>query len=165
MALIAGLALGIWLVVAVFQGRQGNALQSLILYTLAFLLGGISLIGPPLLLAERLRRRGRWGPGRLIWFAQGMASWLLWPPVIYIRARERNLDSSESASCYAYGTPLMAIYVTTALLAGGWLGRSRRRRARRSWRERFGLMLGLAWACTGAYALYLLYEADFFNRR
>jgi uncharacterized protein (TIGR03382 family) len=65
--------------------------------------------------------------------------------------------------CFAYGTPLMAIYVTAALLVGGWLGRRRRRQLRRSWRERFGLVLGLTWACTGLYVLYLLYHDDFSN--
>jgi hypothetical protein len=50
----------------------------------------------------------------------------------------------------------MAIYVTVALLAGGWLRRGRRRRWR-SWREQFGLLLGLAWACTGLYVMYLFY--------
>jgi hypothetical protein len=62
------------------------------------------------------------------------------------------------AQCFAYGTPLMAIYVGSALLFGGWIrrkGRSRRRRL--SWRERFGLALGIAWAATGGYVLYLIY--------
>lgn len=30
-----------------------------------------------------------------------------------------------------------------------------------SWNETFGLILGLAWACTGLYVLELLYETDF----
>jgi hypothetical protein len=63
--------------------------------------------------------------------------------------------------CFAYGTPLMAVYVTAALLAGGWLGKRRRRRRRLSWREQFGLLLGLCWACTGFYVLYILYHEDF----
>lgn len=162
MILIAGLAVGIWLSAGYLASRES---RGFILLVIAFLLGGVSLIGPPLLLSERFRWRRRWGAGKVLWFAQGMASWLLWPPIVYIRVRDRRLDSSMSGPCFAYGTPLMAIYLTTALLAGGWLGRSHRRRARRSWRERFGLLLGLAWACTGAYVLYLLYEADFLGRR
>ncbi len=63
-----------------------------------------------------------------------------------------------------YGTPLMALYVTITLLAGGWLplrpGR-RRRRARRSWTDTFGLILGLIWACTGLYILSTIYRNDF----
>jgi hypothetical protein len=54
----------------------------------------------------------------------------------------------------------MALYVVAALAAGGWLRRSRRRRLRRSWHERFGLALGLFWACTGLYVLALLYAED-----
>ena len=65
-----------------------------------------------------------------------------------------------SESCYLYGTPLMAVYVTLALLAGGWLGKRRRKRLARSWQETFGLILGLVWACTGLYVLELLYEGD-----
>jgi hypothetical protein len=66
--------------------------------------------------------------------------------------------------CYFYGTPLMALYVTIALLAGGWLRRPRRRRrARRSWTETFGLLLGLVWACTGLYVLATIYHGDLFQ--
>ena len=60
--------------------------------------------------------------------------------------------------CWFYGTPLMAIYVTAALLAGGWLRRHRRRR--RSWREQFGLVLAALWCCTGFYVLYLIYREE-----
>jgi hypothetical protein len=83
--------------------------------------------------------------------------------VVYRRLRGAEFTDTESGMCFAYGTPLMAIYVTAALLAGGWFGRRRRRRLRRSWREQFGLLLGLAWACTGLYVLYLLYSDDFSN--
>ena len=65
-----------------------------------------------------------------------------------------------SEVCYMYGTPLMALYVTLALLTGGWLTKRRRKRLARTWQESFGLILGLAWACTGLYVLEILYEAD-----
>ncbi len=133
----------------------------------AFLLGGLSLIGPPILLAERRRRLGRtrFGPGQVLWFSTGTASYLLWPPVIYRRLHMAPgvppNGGSMGAVCYAYGTPLMALYVTIALIAGGWLRKGRRKRRALSWNETFGLILGLAWACTGLYVLELLYETDF----
>jgi hypothetical protein len=59
----------------------------------------------------------------------------------------------------------MALYVTIALHAGGWLPLRRRRRHRpRSWTETFGLLLGLLWACTGLYVLGLIYHDDLFRR-
>ena len=54
----------------------------------------------------------------------------------------------------------MALYVTLGMLSGGWLTKRRRKRMTRSWPETFGLLLGLAWACTGLYVLEILYEAD-----
>ena len=69
-----------------------------------------------------------------------------------------------SALCFFYGTPPMALYVTLALLAGGHLTRSRRRRMRRSWQETFGLLLGLAWACTGLYIISLFYRQDIIGK-
>lgn len=89
-----------------------------------------------------------------------MASWLLWPPVSYHRALKGNLEQSSAWVCYFYGTPLMAIYVTAALLAGGWLRRRGRRFRRLSWREQFGLIMNLLWASTGLYVLYLIYRED-----
>src|SRR5207249_1728945 len=149
MVLIAGVAVGLSLIAKDFR-EAGNS-SDLWFPLIVLVLGGLSLAGPPLLLAERRRRRAPWRAGKLLWFSQGMASWLLWPPVVYGRIRGVEFGRTTSGPCYVYGTPLMAIYVTTALLAGGWLRRGRRRAARRSWRERFGLMLGLAWACTGLY--------------
>src|SRR5262245_14745914 len=94
MLLIAGAALGLWLVIedlrrVDFRAGPPPADMSfgpwdwVIVFVLVFLLGGLSLVGPPLLLLTARKRR--WGPGRLLWFAQGTASWLLWPPVVYRR--------------------------------------------------------------------------------
>jgi hypothetical protein len=55
----------------------------------------------------------------------------------------------------------MAVYVTLALLAGGFFRRSRRRRLKRSLQETFGLLLGLLWACTGLYMITRFYIDDF----
>ena len=97
--------------------------------------------------------------------AQGTASWLLWPPVLYHRiAHGGRLGETTSGVCYFYGTPLMAIYMTSALLAGGHLRRGKRRLRDRSWEEKFGLFLGTAWACTGLYFLVIFYRQDFFKR-
>jgi len=163
MALIAGLALGIWLIVPAFQGENAVGDTDAFLLASTFALGGLSLVGPPLLIWERRRSRRRraFGAGRLMWFSQGMASWLLWPPVVYRRVMTGNIERSMTASCFAYGTPLMAIYVTFALVCGGWLRKRRRRALKRSWRERFGLGLALVWACVGLYVLSILYREDF----
>jgi hypothetical protein len=157
MLMIAGMALGLWLVQPNLreQPPEMGQLGSLTLLLGTAILGGVSLVGPLLLLG---RREGPWGAGRLLWFATGTAAWLLWPPVIYRRARGGDFDDSMSGMCFAYGTPLMALYVTAALLAGGWLRKNRRRRlARRSWHESFGLLLGLAWACLGGYVLIMFW--------
>jgi hypothetical protein len=172
MALIAGLSVGLWLATSPANNGGGPGPEKWrmqILLWAAFLLGGLSLVGPPWLLAESRRRRAGppWGAGKMLWFSSGTASWLLWPPIIVKRVRGvpagMNNDGTMSAVCYVYGTPLMALYVTLALLAGGWLGKRRRKRLARSWSETFGLILGLAWACTGLYVLELLYESDFFQ--
>ncbi len=152
MLLIAGVALGLWL------ARPMEGLENRGLDLLVFVLGGFSLVGPPLLLLTAKRRP--WGAGRFLWFAHGTAAWLLWPPVIYLRTRG-VAGNSMSAACFFYGTPLMAVCVTLTLLAGGYLMRSRRRRIRRSWQETFGLLLGLVWACTGLYWISLFYRDDF----
>lgn len=155
--LVAGIAVGIWLLAVEPDSREISPYGLLI-----GVLGGASVVGPPLLLWERRRRKGRWGPGELLWFSTGISAWLLWPPVVAARLRGVGGGpggrGTMGAQCFAYGTPLMAIYVGSALLFGGWIrrkGRSRRRRL--SWRERFGLALGIAWAATGGYVLYLVY--------
>lgn len=153
--LVAGLAVGIWLLSIDPENREISPYGLLI-----GVLGGASVVGPPLLLWERRRRKSRWGPGEILWFSSGISAWLLWPPVAVARMRTVPVGpGSMAAHCFAYGTPLMAIYVGSALLFGGWIrrkGRSRRRRL--SWRERFGLALGAAWAATGGYVLFLVYN-------
>jgi hypothetical protein len=169
MALIAGAALGFWLVLP--EIRAVGDPDDLTLepglgkwfLALVFTLGGVSLLGPPLLLA--FARRRPWSAGRLLWFAHGTATWLLWPPVTYNRIfHDGRLKDSMSAICYFYGTPLMAVYMTAALLAGGYLGRKSRRRMQRSWQETLGLLVGLVWACTGLYLISLFYRRDLLGR-
>ncbi len=170
MLLTAGAALGLWLGVGLLRGEQARGdptRYEIWFFAIVYLLGGLSMAGCVILLIERLRRRDRrpWRSGKLMWFAHGTASWLLWPPIVYGRFRHVPRGDSMSEVCYLYGTPLMALYVVAALATGGRLRRNRRRCMRRSWGESFGLVLGLIWACTGLYVLSLLYEADFFGRR
>jgi hypothetical protein len=158
MSLVAGAAVAVWLAVDFERKRGGdNAPEGEVwIRWLVFALGGLSLVGPPLLLWNARKRP--WGAGRLLWFVQGTATWLLWPPAAYRAVA--GLPSGTSVMCYFWGTPPMALYVTITLLAGGYLKRSRRRRMRRSWQEMFGLLLGLVWACTGLYVISLFYRDD-----
>lgn len=160
MLLVAGAGLGISLITP--DVREGSARWVEIwLLPIVAILGGFSLVGPPLLLWHRRRDRRPWRPGRVLWFTQGMASWLLWPPVVYSRLQGRKFGDTTSGLCYYYGTPLVAIYVTSALLAGGWIRRRRPRARPLDWRDRFGLILALAWACIGFYILSIYYRDDF----
>ena len=172
MILIAGVAVGIWLFGEEFQkllqGQESNPdpflgrWDALVYVAGVALLGGASAAGVPMLLAERWKRPPRpWDSGRFSWFTQGISAWLLWPPLIYHKAKGDGLGGDYAGPCYFYGTPLMAVYITASLTAGGRLRRSRRRRLRLSWRERFGLFLGLAWACLGLYFLAMIYRRDF----
>ncbi len=165
MLLIAGLAVGLWLGLGLIRKDPNAEIEFTVLLAAAYLLGGVSLIGPPLLLWQRYhhRPRKRLGVGESFWFCQGTASWLLWPPVIVRRVGGIEGPGPMSGLCFAYGTPLMALSITITLLAGGWLRVRRRRRKPRHWTETFGLILGLLWACTGLYALSILYRADFWG--
>lgn len=165
MLLIAGAALGLWLIIDEFRSKIGEGSPDgrigAWLLLLVFVLGGLSFVGPPLLLLTAKQRP--WGAGRFLWFVHGTAAWLLWPPVVYQRTRG-SLQNGMSEMCFFYGTPLMAVYVTFSLLADGRLKRSRRRRIYRSWQETFGLLLGLIWACTGLYMISMFYRQDLFGR-
>jgi uncharacterized membrane protein len=153
--LIAGLAVGLWLLMPNWSEREDVSHWLLIL---TGILGGLSIVGPPMLLWERRRRRSKWGPGEVLWFSEGMAAWLLWPPILLPKLKGEKLDSL-SLCVFVYGTPLMAIYVGSALLCGGWIRRrGSRRRRKYSWRERFGLLLALAWALTGGWILWIVYR-------
>ena len=171
MILVLGVALGLVLATPTLQGNSPDRSEGVFVLAVS-VLGGASLVGVPMLLWERRRRpRHRFGPGRFFWFAHGTAAWLLWPPIVIGRrssARAGNaplIDPSVPEICFYYGTPLMAVYMTAALLAGGWLRpRLRGRRRRPSplpWRERFGLLLGFSWAITGLYVLSMIYRGKF----
>ena len=172
LGLTAGVAVGVWLLTGSMRTPAPD--EDAVLTAWIFGLGGLSLVGPPLLLWRRYQ--GGWGRsrmrvGELFWFCQGTASWLLWPPMIYRHVQglegKQVGPSSMSGICYFYGTPLMALYIVLTLLAGGWLriggGRRRKKARRRSWTEAFGLLLGLAWACTGLYVLSVIYREDLFK--
>ena len=179
MLLMSGVAAGLGLVASDVRTRLSQdgpimydfigfgTWDKILLIVAVAVLGGLSFVGLPMLLARR--GRGRWGPGRLLWSAHGTAAWLLWPPIIY-----RKLDpgpGSLSPLCFFYGTPLMAVYMVAALTFGRWIGPRRRRdrlrrfslRARRDWQERFGLFLGLSWASCGLYVLFHILWGDFFG--
>jgi hypothetical protein len=165
MLLIAGATVGIWLALGELRSRNVGGgpddYFAKVIFAFVFALGGFALVGVPLLLWTARRRP--WGAGRLQWFAHGTAAWLLWPPIVYQRIEGRTAGSM-SAICYFYGTPLMALYMTLALLAGGHLRRSKARRMLRSWQETFGILLGLAWACTGLYLISLFYRQDILGK-
>jgi hypothetical protein len=162
---VAGIAVAFWVMRPIllekYNGEDGDPIQivPVVLRSAIALLGGVSFVGVPFLLLHRRRARTRWGPGNMAWFAHGTASWLLWPPILYWQLSSKT-DMPWSAVCWLWGTPLMGIYVTASLLAGGWLRRRGRRRIRRNWSECFGLLLACVWACTGLYMLCLLYWVD-----
>jgi hypothetical protein len=154
--LIGGTSVGLWIFLG--GGRQAADSSDVAIALLIFLLGGLSIVGPPILIWQRRKGGRRLGPGEFLWFCQGTASWLLWPPIIIQRAQGKPGNDSMASVCYFYGTPMMALFVTISLLSGGWL--RRRRGRRRRGHEVFGLLLGLAWACTGLYILALIYRKD-----
>jgi hypothetical protein len=131
---------------------------------LAFMLGGLSLLGPPLLLLRRQRRP--WGAGRMVWFACGVATGLICTPYYWSHSFwDWTLLRSQSAQYFFVTTPLIAIAVFSSFLAGGWLRRPRLSRLCSSWQETFGILLGLAWACLGIHRLTWLYYTELYLRR
>ena len=115
------------------------------------------MVGAPLLLAERLRWRKPWGAGKLTWFAAGVPPWLFVSHEVLAIAtgKGKGLHGEPLISAYLVAAPFIGLCTPAALLAGGWFRARHRRRFRRSWRERFGILLGLAWVCNGLLLLYI----------
>ncbi|HPM81770.1 MAG TPA: hypothetical protein PLF81_13775 [Candidatus Anammoximicrobium sp.] len=170
--LVAGAGIGlavtrpIWTAPYQTDNSDPIAMVPIVVRVVVAVLSGFSFIGVPLLLARLTRRRTPWGPGKIAWFCQGAATWLLWPPILYYQLPMQQVRDGPlySSVCWLWGTPLMGLYMTLAILAGGWFGRRGRRRLKRSFREQFGLFLSCLWACTGLYFLGLLYWIDLFKR-
>ncbi len=169
LVLTAGIAVSLWITLPIlgqpYDASDGDPIQLIpvFLRVIIAVLGGVSFVGVPILLLRLRRDRSRWGPGKMAWFAHGTASWLLWPPIIHWQVTAKG-EMPWSAVCWLWGTPLMGVYVTASLLAGGWLGRRARKRMRRSWGEQCGILLALAWAATGLYLIGLLYWIDLFKK-
>jgi hypothetical protein len=159
MSLVAGIGVGFWLVSNDLRRPPDD---QAVVWSIAFaILGGLALVGPPLLLVERFGRASwLWGPGRILWFSQGVVLWLLLPSLVYYRVLEKSLWHSVTFECMLGAMLFLSMSQIPAFLIGGWL-RDRQRLARGSWREVFGLLLGLASSCVGAYALYLIHIYDF----
>src|SRR4051812_23750413 len=86
LVLVAGLAVGLWLGARHLREFDPAKFESW-LTLIGVVLGGLSLAGPPLLLRNPRRRARPWRAGRVLWFASGTATWLLWPPMVWVRAR------------------------------------------------------------------------------
>lgn len=170
--LVAGVGIGlavtrqIW--TAPYDVAHGDPIQVIPIVVRVFVavLSGISFVGVPLLLSRWTRRRAPWGPGKIAWFSQGVACWLLWPPIVYYQLplQRSSNEMPWSSVCWLWGTPLMGLYMTAAILAGGWFGRRGRRAMSRSFREQLGLAFSCLWACTGLYLLGLLYWIDLWRK-
>jgi hypothetical protein len=148
------------------QGGDPIEVVPVVVRVIVAVLSGFSFVGVPLLLSRLTRRRTPWGPGKVAWFSQGIAVWLLWPPIVIhqLAGPQSGNGAPWSSVCWLWGTPLMGLYMTAAILMGGWFGRRGRRLTNRSWREQFGLLLSCLWACTGLYLLGLLYWIDLFRK-
>ena len=154
MVLIAGVAASLWMVrigLHTFDPKSWHHW----LCEADCMLWGISIVGPILLVRERVGRRTPWSAGEWLWFVQGIAGWLFGPPYAIITIRSRGsyiFDDLPVVLAFFWTTPLIGLVAALALLAGG---RFRRRRPRRraSWKGRLGLVLGLMWAGIGVFML------------
>jgi hypothetical protein len=165
--LVLSMALAMGLFLEPMRETDWWRLQNVV-FLFVIVLAGPTAIGVPWLIVRKLRGRfrydRRWGPGRLHWFAQGSAAWLLWPPIVSTRlnltAANAGMGSDPSSTaqiCYFYGTPLMAVYMLIALAVGGRIRLSKKSRRRIDWMERFGLLLAFLWTSVGAFLHWLIY--------
>jgi hypothetical protein len=172
MLLVSGIAIGVWLAGDLLKeeftrGRTTNEPVTAHAgfgwadWTLAVvagsLLGGLSLIGPPLLLITGCKRQ--WGSGRTLWFSYGIATWVLWTPVVFLKAiGDHQPPWNRGGEDVMLALPSVASVLTMpAMVASGALRRSRRRRFFQSWQERFGVALGVGWTCLGLYWIVWIY--------
>src|SRR5690606_14342812 len=127
------MALGIWIGMPYLDGSDDLGMRWVAF--VSGVLGGVALVGPPLLLWNRWRgpipaARARLGPGRLLWFTSGVVTWLDWPPIIAFRFRNPKSTAINSMAevCFVYGTPAMGLFMWLGLWGSGWLrGKTRRR--------------------------------------
>ena len=117
-------------------------------------LSGPSWIGPPILLWRRRRDRRR-SPGRLMWFVTGTACWAMWPAILAAGVLKGQRDGL-ARGCFHYVVPLMALFLLASLPI---VFPARRTPLGRApwWGDRFGLLLGYAWAAVGLYVLIKIY--------
>jgi hypothetical protein len=158
MTLIAGVAVGLWL----FHDKlkfaelfEKPSEEAWIVLAVA-LLGGISLVGTPMLLVARARGRRRWRSGAMQWFALGLGCWGLAPPIALMRLKIAS-GGETALSCIVYTMPLMGLFLTAATLIGGrpvprWWS------CHGWWPEWFGMWMLLGWAATGCYVLFMIYR-------
>lgn len=98
MLLVAGATVGIWLALGELRSRNVGGgpddYFAKVIFVFVFVLGGLALVGVPLLLWTARRRP--WAAGRLLWFAHGTAAWLLWPPIVYQRVEGKTAGSMSA---------------------------------------------------------------------
>ncbi len=93
MILIAGAAAGLRMIRAnldFFRTYNGDDWFAAVVS----ILWGISLVGPFLIVRGRWRRHTPWHAAERLWIIQGIAGWLLWPPIEIARDRSSQLVTS-----------------------------------------------------------------------
>lgn len=158
MILTGACAIGFWLVVPDLRKAHQGTWRDTLFLTTAMVLGSLSAVGPPRIIAERLKHRLPVRPGRLVWLVTGLSSWMLLPPVIFRRFMVDDDHSGMAMICFVYTTPLIGLLLMLAFLTCG-LWRFRRVSSL-PWRERFGRGLALVWSLLGVYVLYAIYRTE-----
>lgn len=164
MILVAGIALGFW--IATVVPRESRWRFSSIAewnYLGQNVLWGLAIVGLPLLFRGRSQCR-TWGLGEWLWFANGVAAWLLAPPILIIHARGVGVSLVNLGAVFAlvFVFPLSALAIALTLLLGGWPTLPWRTR-NISWKGRVGAWLGLLGAFEGIVCLVLTYRDAIFH--